>query len=122
MNSSSISNPKGTRKPRFGCVKILIDTRHNVKGPDGQIRCFQVRDKSRLSESTKLTAVCLKCNKTYKSVDDLLRTHPSEQVMRKQEETHLYGWWSDDIADKEKPESPTNVVGLVSDLEWTRNG
>lgn len=119
-----------TRKPRYGTIKIIIGSNHVIKGPDGIKRQYTTRDKSRFPK-VKCVAVCLKCAKTFESEEDLLASHPDERVLRKQEEAHAYGFWSDEplepvektdnkvdkLEKADKKLNPVKVVGLLSDLE-----
>jgi hypothetical protein len=114
-SSSSTANPLKTPKKRFGLMKIQIDSNHIIKGPDGINRQFKTRDLTR-NNKAKYVAVCLACKKTWENEEELMAAHPDERILRKQEEAHPYGFWSDEPLEKGNKD-PAKVVGLLSDLE-----
>ena len=109
MNTAT-SNAK---KVRFGTFKIRIGSNHVIKGPDGIKRQFTTLDISRHPE-VKTIAVCLKCGEKYETEEALLAAHPENRVLAKNEESHPYGWWSDDVKEGGKKK---DVIGLLSDEE-----
>jgi hypothetical protein len=68
----------------------------------------------------KSTVVCFYCKNAWPTKEALIEAHPADAIMRKQSETHLYAYWSEDSLDKlaegEKPKM-TRIVGLLSDEE-----
>lgn len=125
MNTSNMQRPGAAKKKRTGLFKALIGSRHIIKGPDGKNRSFTVKEKMRHSRA-KMVCVCLLCKKTWPDEAELIAAHPETTTMRKQEEAHVYAWWSEDAivpvevkADKDtkKPLDPMNIIGLLSDEE-----
>lgn len=86
---------KQEKKARFGLIKVRIDSHHVLKSPDGRQRQFRVLDKRRYPKA-KLTCVCLYCKKSWQDEETLLAEHPETYEMEKNEETHIYAFWSDD--------------------------
>jgi hypothetical protein len=129
MNSSS-SAPNlanNNAKVRFGLIKVFIGSDHVIKGPDGLNRQFKVRDKSKFPK-VECQCVCLTCNKAFEDEETLLAEHPENRIMTKQQEKHVYAWWStkpviaavaDVKAEKDKKVvvDYTNIIGLMSDEE-----
>lgn len=101
------------RKKHVGLFKILVGTTHMVKGSDGVKRQFRVTDKNRGSVKD-VSCVCLACNATYADEAELRAKHPEESVLRKQQEPHPFGWWSNQPKAKGDAD-PGKVVGLLSD-------
>jgi hypothetical protein len=119
-------------------MKLRIGTNHVVRCPDKVIRQYKVRDK-RLHPYAKTVAICLFCKEQWPTEQELLAAHPETNIMVKQEEPHVWGYWSDDPVNppdktEEKPEAkakkpeangkadekkfdPSNVLGFLSDEE-----
>lgn len=123
MTMQAMNQPRGIR---YGLIKIRIGSTHMVKGPDGKKRYYVVVDKSR-HLSLNAVCVCFECKQTWSTEEELKAAHPEEREMRKNEEKHVYGWWSEEI-DAEKPEKtngkkksdgpdPDRFIGLLSDVE-----
>lgn len=84
-----------SRNPRFGLMMARIGSSHTIKNPDGVVRQFKVRDKSRYPKA-ECVVVCLKCNKEFLSVEELIADHADERILKKQQEKHVYVFWSED--------------------------
>lgn len=115
-----------TKKPRYGTFKIKIGSNHIIKTQDGIQRQFKVRDKSRHPKAN-VVCVCLYCKKTFADEETLLSEHPENRILEKQEEAHVYGWWSDDPIEPSTDEKQNKlavksgkVLGLLSDEELQR--
>ena len=128
MNKMSAPPLQASKKRRLGLMKARIGSRHVIKGPDGVARSCTVREKIRFSK-VATTCVCLSCKKTFETEEELIEAHPDTQVMRKQEESHVYAWWSvDPVVKAVEPETKDpkakappidwgKIVGLLSDEE-----
>lgn len=109
-------------KVRFGMVKIRVGSKHMIKGKDGIARHFTVLDYSR-NPDRKSVAICLHCKQTWPTMKELLASHQPNAVLRKLEETHVYGYWCDeqtvplDKNDKNAKADPGKVVGFLSEEE-----
>ncbi len=114
--------PLKAGKPRYGTMKIRIGSNHVVSGPDGIKRQFQTRDISRFASKAKYVCVCFRCNKQWENEAALLMDHPENRILEKQEEEHVYGFWSlvyTDFTEPKKGETIdyTRIIGLMSDEE-----
>lgn len=111
-----------SRNPRYGLMMARIGTNHVIKNSDGVVRQFKVRDKSR-HPTAKCVAVCLHCNQKFQTVEDLIADHPDEAILRKQQEKHVYVFWSEDPvdktekSDKDKKLGFDKILGLLSTEE-----
>jgi len=99
------------RAARLGLLKVPVGSAHMVKGKDGVGRYFDTADRSRFPKA-KTVCRCLTCNKDFPTEDALIEAHPSEAVLVRQNEKHVYGFWSDDPMTKDS-EAP---IGLLSDV------
>ena len=104
-----------TKKPRYGLMMARIGSNHNIKLADGIVRSYKVKDKTR-HPKVKCVALCLGCNKKHATLEELIADHPDEVILRRQEEKHVYAFWSDDPIDA-KDKDPAKVVGLLSTEE-----
>lgn len=109
---NTVTQPK---KPRFGLMMVRIGSTHNIKSPDGIVRVYKVKDKTRHMKA-KCVAVCLFCQKKWDTVEDLVSAHPETYIMVKQEEKHVYAYWSDEPIDK-ADKDPAKVLGFLSTEE-----
>ena len=76
-----------------------------IKNADGIIRQYTVQDLSRhvtAEGKEPPVCVCLYCKKTFANEQELLVSHPEERVLRKQEESHIFGWWLEESDKKGK--------------------
>jgi hypothetical protein len=89
------------RRIRYGLMRILVGSTHVIVGPDGKHRQFAVLDRAR-HRSAKCVAVCLGCNRTWATVEELIAAHPSATEMVKSEAKHPYGWWCDELSARAK--------------------
>lgn len=108
---------KQERKPRYGTIKVKIDSNHIIKGPDGVNRQYKVKDISR-HPGVKTACICLKCGKAWPTESEMKADHADEQILVRQSEAHIYGWWSEDPAEPtadKKPKDLAKVIGLLSD-------
>lgn len=125
MNGSHTLQSRPVNAPktkRFGIFPVVVGFALNrkVNGRDG---AFSVRE-LRLFPSAKTIAVC-SCGKEAKTVEALLRDHPSTAELVKAQQAHVYALWSDDptvaIDDKADDESAkaqkrAQPIGYLSDV------
>lgn len=101
---------------RLGLIKLRIGAALTVRGADGQARQFTTRDKRRHPD-VKAACRCFNCGVTYPSEKALIAAHPETAIMVRQQEVHLYAWWSDEPSDKDDASNAGKVLGLLSDEE-----
>lgn len=89
---------------RYGLMKVAPDSTHMVKGSDGVMRQYTVKDSDR-HKKAKSSWVCLRCQKTWAKEEELIAAHPEPAVLKRQQEAHPYGQWSEDpsVKDGDKP-------------------
>ena len=109
--------PRAVHARRTGLVKIKMNTVHQIKNHKrrgtrpmldaDRGESVTVADLSQYPEA-KTVVRCLQCGKDFKTEKDLISNHPSAREMKETNETHLYGWWSDD-------QEEGRAIGLLSD-------
>jgi hypothetical protein len=129
--NSQATGPKGngsdsTKKRRAGIMKAIIGSNHTVKGADGRVRNFVVREYSQYPKA-KVIARCLYCRKDWPTADELFEAHPGHNVMLKQGEAHVIALWSEDPLEAPDPNvkggkvDPGKVIGFLSDEHATES-
>lgn len=90
----------------------------------GEVMQFTVRDMRAEHADAKRFCYCLTCGEAHKDERAMRMAHPSQAIMERQQEAHVWCWWSDDPITEAvaNPISPTlpptvvdTVVGLLSD-------
>lgn len=103
------------KKPRFGLVPLKIGADLIIKGKDNVRRQFRALDYKRFAK-VKAVLRCFTCKTDYPDLDELHAAHPDHAAMARDEETHLFAYWSDEQQTKDSKD-PSNVYGLLSNEE-----
>lgn len=107
MNVMNVPCPSSVT-PRLGLMKVRVAARFLVRRPKAAPAVHEVRDARRHAKAVA-KCHCLTCGKDYESEDQMVTAHPSQDVMERQREAHVWGFWSDD----KLPDG--GVLGLLSD-------
>lgn len=89
---------------RYGVMRMAVDSDHiiTIRPAEGAPRRMQVRVRDRrLHPKAKSVVICLSpacLGRTWPNEEAMLRDHPDQVTMERQQEIHVYGWWSDDPA------------------------
>lgn len=108
----------GPKEPRRGLLKMRIGARFQQRGGDGTVSLVEVLDGTRIASPLKTTFRCLhvECKgKEWKSHAAMVQAHPTLEVMTRQEETHVFGQWCDEIPTKDDQGNAVVVAGFLSD-------
>lgn len=120
-----MSDEAAQHKMRFGLIKAYVGSNLVFKHTDNVKREHQVRDHAHYP-SAKGSYHCFHCNRGWESEEAMRKDHPEHRKMIRDEEKHLYAFWSLDQQDtgsqdeKGKPiltKGLAHVVGFLSDTE-----
>ena len=99
----NLTAPPITKKPQTGLLEARVGANFPFRaGSNQEIRT--VKEK-RLFHKAKCVCRCLRCLKEWPTYEALAADHPSSQQMAQLGETHVWCWWSGDLADKDDPRS-----------------
>ena len=90
---TDVTKPK---QHQYGLSKIRVGSSHQIRNAEGEhasVTCIDSRDKAGLDP--KARPFCLKCQRSYASIQEMHTAHPEERVMQRQRESHPWGLWSD---------------------------
>lgn len=117
-------------KMRYGLIKAYVGSNLVMRHADGVKREHAVLDHAH-HPAAKGGFFCFACNRSWPTEELLRKDHPEQRKMVKQEEKHLYAFWSTDQQetgdqdDKGKPilkKGLGHVVGFLSDVEHPELG
>jgi hypothetical protein len=102
---------KQQQQGRTGLCMVRIGSQHMVKLADGSKIYVEVLDRSR-HRKAKCCARCLTCGVEFPTSDELIEAHPEEDIMARNNEQHIWGFYSSDLKDPKNPKSGS--IGLLS--------
>lgn len=98
----------GAKQKKYGLLEVKVGSNHIVRTRDRVKRQVRVRDLGKYRDLT-CVCVCLSCGKEYKDEYDLQSQHDDEHKMFLEEQVHVWGYWSEEPADRPPMLEPTDT-------------
>lgn len=89
-----------TFKKRTGLLQVRVKSNHMIRCKDGVVRQYEVRNAdSGLYKDCSKVVVCLSTNQSYENYGALVAASPTNDVMRRNEQSLIWAYWSEDTED-----------------------
>lgn len=87
-------------KKRTGLLQVRVKSNHIIRCKDGVRRQFEVKDVEHANyQNCSKVVVNLTTNTTYPSYGELLADTPDAATMRREEQSMVWAYWSEDTED-----------------------